>query len=95
MHLAVILANIEIIKELLKNENIDVNMIQTFKRTYPCINSGHHQYHSKTALYMATEKESIDIISLLLSNKNNDLSIPYIFVNNVYVSEGPSKNLQH
>ena len=32
----------------------------------------------KTALYLAIEKENIDIIKLLLLNDNIDVNIPYI-----------------
>ena len=32
----------------------------------------------KTALYLAVEKENIDIVKLLLSNDNIDVNIPFI-----------------
>ena len=37
-------------------------------------------YFYKTALYLAVEKENIEIIKLLLSNDIIDVNIPYILI---------------
>lgn len=63
LYLAVEIKNIEIIKLLLSNERINVNILNKSE-------SG-----NKTTLHLAVEKEYIEIIKLLLNNKEIEINI--------------------
>ena len=85
LYLAVDKENIEIVELLLANDNIDVNTLYTV--TNVCGNShnrrnmakyvnNNQKIKEKSVLYSAVEKENVEIIELLLANK--DLNINYI-----------------
>ena len=64
LHYAIEKENIDIIKLLLENEKIDINIISL---------SGAIEYVEKTPLIIAVELENIEIIEILLENKNIDI----------------------
>ena len=67
LHLAVMKGNVEIVKLLLSNENIDVNVFNHINET---------DYEDEnTALYTAVKNGKLKIVNLLLSHKNIDVNI--------------------
>lgn len=73
----------EIIKLLLENKRIDVNVINT--STFDTARDKSDAYFTeykkeRTSLYLAVQKRNIEIINLLLSNNNIDVNI----LNSVY-----------
>lgn len=73
LYIAIEKGNIEIVKLLLKNEKIDVNISNRIK-WHESGTDNCNQYE-KTALFLAIEKENIEIIELLLSNNKIDVNI--------------------
>ena len=72
--LAVEKENLDIIKLLLMNDKIDINIINEIYLFKFYLNA--YSYKSKiTALYLAIEKENLDIIRVLLTNNKLDPNI--------------------
>ena len=40
-------------------------------------------HFQKTALYIAVEKENVEIVKLLIAQPNIDINIPYIFIQTI------------
>ncbi len=83
LYLAVLKENTEIIKLLLENKRIDVNVINTstFDTAWDKGDVYFTEYKKeRTALYLAVQKRNIEIINLLLSNNNIDVNI----LNSIY-----------
>ena len=93
MNCAIGNCDIEIIKILLMNEKLDINILNklTSSKVYnnkAIINEDEEEEdennsktnisNEKTAIYLAVEKELVEIVKLLLTNDKIDVNIPYI-----------------
>lgn len=66
--------NIEhIIQNSSYGKNSYIQSIQSYCRNYPC--QSFYNIEQKTALYIATEKEDVEIVKLLLGNDKIDVNI--------------------